>query len=221
MKYDGRDTIQRQLLQRTRARLAAQASRLGLGFLGDAGSIPDLIQSIASGTDVPPALALQVATQESSLNPDAVSNKGAQGLFQLMPATSAQLGVTNPFDPSQNTLAGLTYLQELYQQFGDWATALTAYNWGPGNVAKYGAAAAPASTQNYVATALAAAGPSASASPGAAAPYDPSQDTGPIIDLPGLDPLTDSTPAPVSPNLILLAAAALAVYLANDLIWRD
>ena len=48
-----------------------------------------------------------------------------------MPATAAGLNV-NPNDPTQNIQGGLTYLQQLYNQFGDWNEALEAYNEGPG-----------------------------------------------------------------------------------------
>ena len=40
-----------------------------------------------------------VMEQESGGNKTAVSNAGAQGLMQLMPSTSKEMGVTNPFDP--------------------------------------------------------------------------------------------------------------------------
>jgi hypothetical protein len=41
-----------------------------------------------------------------------------------------------PFDLSQNVDGGVRYLSQLYRQFGDWFTALEAYNGGPGNVAR-------------------------------------------------------------------------------------
>src|SRR5579862_2620680 len=99
-------------------------------------SIDQMIRNTAVAAGVPPDLAVQVATQESGLNPDALGSKGELGLFQLMPSTAAQLGVADPLDPIQNAQGGVAYLAELFNQFGDWATALTAYNWGPGNVAK-------------------------------------------------------------------------------------
>jgi hypothetical protein len=55
-----------------------------------------------------------------------------------MPATGASLGVTNPFDPQQNADAGAQYLSQMYAKYGDWNTALIAYNEGPGNLAAKG-----------------------------------------------------------------------------------
>jgi hypothetical protein len=121
-------------------------------------SIPQMIANAAKANGVPPALALQVAIQESSLNPKAQGKAGEIGLFQLMPSTAVALGVTDPMDPAQNAAGGTAYLAQLYAKYGSWSTALIAYNWGEGNVDKYGASSAPASTQGYVQSALTALG---------------------------------------------------------------
>lgn len=152
-------------------RRRARPRRLsGLGLASS--SIQNTIVNAANANGVPPALALAVAQQESSFNPGAVSPAGAQGLFQLMPATAASLGVTDPFDAAQSAQGGTAYLAQLYAQFGNWGTALAAYNWGPGNVSAYGAAAAPASTQAYVSSALSAAGLSPATPVPASTPLD-------------------------------------------------
>jgi Transglycosylase SLT domain len=105
----------------------------------------------------PPSLPLAVMQAESSGNPNAVSPAGAIGLFQLMPATAASLGV-NPSDPTANITGGLTYLQQLYNQFGNWNQALEAYNEGPGALQSQIAAGTTPVSAGYASGILAAAG---------------------------------------------------------------
>src|SRR5205085_361018 len=79
--------------------------------------------------------------QESGSRPCAVSAKGAQGLMQLMPATSQQFGVADPFDARQNIQAGAKFLKQLLTRYGgDVTKALAAYNAGPGRVDQAGGA---------------------------------------------------------------------------------
>jgi soluble lytic murein transglycosylase-like protein len=113
--------------------------------------IISLLTQAANQYGLPPALVIAQAQQESGGNPNAVSPAGAQGVMQLMPATAAQLGVTNPFDAAQNIDAGVRYLSQLLTQFGgNIDLALAAYNWGPGNVSKNGFDNWPQETQDYV-----------------------------------------------------------------------
>ena len=88
------------------------------------------------------------------LDPRATSRCGAEGIMQLMPATAQALGVADPYDPAANIRAGAFYLRELLGRFGgDVATAVAAYNAGPGAVERYGGVPPFAETQRYVALA--------------------------------------------------------------------
>ncbi|MDN8598616.1 phage tail tape measure protein [Citrobacter sp. S2-9] len=102
---------------------------------------------------LPTGLLNSVATTESGGNQFAVSSAGAQGLFQLMPGTAKGLGLKEgeQFDPQKSSEAAARYLSSLLKQFGgDVNTALAAYNWGPGNVAKKGLGNMPAETKAYL-----------------------------------------------------------------------
>ena len=76
--------------------------------------------------------------------------------MQLMPATAAGFGVTNPFDPMQSLNAGARFLHNSLATFdGDPSLALAAYNAGPGAVQKYGGIPPYSETQAYVPKVLA------------------------------------------------------------------
>lgn len=93
--------------------------------------------SIPTGEQyAPPSLVKAVMQVESTLNPKAVSPKGASGLMQIMPATAKYLGLKpeDRFDPEKNVEAGSRYLAEQLNEFGSKELALAAYNWGPGNL---------------------------------------------------------------------------------------
>lgn len=114
-------------------------------------SINALAEHYALENGVDPELGRRLIRQESGGRSRAVSPKGARGLMQLMPDTARHLGVTDPFDVHQNLNAGMKYLRQQLDTFGDPDLALAAYNAGPGAVLKHGNKIPPyKETQNYV-----------------------------------------------------------------------
>jgi soluble lytic murein transglycosylase-like protein len=114
--------------------------------------IEEMIEQIAGTVELAPELIRSVVAVESSYNPTAVSPAGARGLMQLMPATAAELGVKDSFDPQENLAAGSRYLSRLLHKYaGDLDHALAAYNWGQGNVDRQGLERMPEETRNYLA----------------------------------------------------------------------
>ncbi len=98
---------------------------------------------------VPEDLFLRLVQQESGWNPNAVSNKGALGLAQLMPGTARALRV-DPNDPYENLDGGARYLSRQFKRFKSWRLALAAYNAGPEAVKEYGGVPPYNETRNYV-----------------------------------------------------------------------
>lgn len=109
------------------------------------------IAAAAASTGVDIALLRAVIHAESAFNPMALSNKGAQGLMQLMPGTAGDLGVSDAFNAAENIEGGARYLAQLLKDFnGDVKLAAAAYNAGEGAVQKYGGVPPYDETQVYV-----------------------------------------------------------------------
>lgn len=80
--------------------------------------------------------------QESKFRIDVVSRRGAQGLMQMMPATSRKMGCVNPIDPEDCIYTGARYLDRLQKMFEPYAKdiselekyTLAAYNAGEGRI---------------------------------------------------------------------------------------
>lgn len=100
------------------------------------------VEALSSEYGVPAPLIFAVVKAESGFQPEARSHAGACGLMQLMPATYCEIAErlgepcdeTMIFDPEQNLRYGVYYLAYLYHYFGDYYTALAAYNAGIGRV---------------------------------------------------------------------------------------
>ncbi|MGL6211729.1 MAG: lytic transglycosylase domain-containing protein [Paracoccaceae bacterium] len=113
------------------------------------GEYLEVAKAAARKHGVPEEMFLRLVQQESGWNPGAVSNKGATGLAQLMPATAKGLGV-DINDPAENLEGGARYLRKMYDKFGSWRLALAAYNAGPGAVEEYDGIPPYEETKNYV-----------------------------------------------------------------------
>jgi len=139
-------------LPAVRGQEAANAEMLA-AFLNRAGvrlspaKMYEIAESVATESQrhgLDPALLMSVIMVESRFRSDAVSEKGAIGLMQLLPSTAESLadelnvpwgGDVHLLDPGRNIELGAHYLSQLLQDFdGDMGLALTAYNKGPGYV---------------------------------------------------------------------------------------
>lgn len=127
---------------------------IGLGFLADFAitcleknayprEYEEYVEMYAAQYGVPETLVFAVIRTESDFDSGAVSEAGAVGLMQLMPDTFSWLTSEMLFehlesgmvyDPETNIRYGTYYLSYLYDRYGDWKLALTAYNGGLGNL---------------------------------------------------------------------------------------
>lgn len=106
---------------------------------------------------------------ESAFNPGAYSVSRASGIWQFIPSTGKNFGMSQNWwydgrrDIISATNGALDYLQKLHDMFGDWELALAAYNCGEGAVQRaqarnrarglpvdYASLKLPEETRNYV-----------------------------------------------------------------------
>lgn len=98
-----------------------------------------IINEAARANGVDAKLVHAVIRAESGYNANAVSNKGAVGLMQLIPATAQRYGVQNSYDPAQNIGGGVRYLRDLLKMFnGNLELAIAGYNAGENAVVRAG-----------------------------------------------------------------------------------
>jgi len=111
----------------------------------------EMIDQIALAHGVEGPLVHSVIRAESNYNTQAVSNKGALGLMQLIPSTARRFGVLNPFDARQNIEGGVRYLRFLLDYYkDDYPKAIAAYNAGEGAVDRYKGIPPYMETRNYL-----------------------------------------------------------------------
>lgn len=128
-----------------------QADTAGTQRVTSSEELNDIFRRASETYGVSENLLKAVAKAESNFNASCVSSAGAIGIMQLMPDTASSLGVQNPYNAEENIMGGAKYLSQLLAKYnGDTATALAAYNAGPGNVDKYGGIPPFQETRDYV-----------------------------------------------------------------------
>lgn len=106
----------------------------------------NIIQKCAEKYNVEKSLIFAVINAESRFDGNAVSNKGAKGLMQIMPDTAIWIaekakidGITkeNYYEVENNINLGVWYLSYFLEKYNSKNLALASYNAGRGNVLKW------------------------------------------------------------------------------------
>lgn len=147
-----RTELQKANETRQAAEVASLATRYqGMVSTDEQRRIMKIVYKLAPQFGIEPGLAFAVIRAESNFNVNALSNKNAQGLMQLIPETAERFSVRKPFDAEQNIRGGLSYLRWLLSYFrGDVPLVLAAYNAGEGTVDRFRGVPPYPETQGYI-----------------------------------------------------------------------
>ncbi len=103
----------------------------------------EYVEKYAEENEIDPLLVYAIIKAESNFDDDAVSNKGAMGLMQLMDNTAKEVATNELmeytsnetlYNPEKNIQIGVKYYANLKEIFGNDMIALAAYNAGMGTV---------------------------------------------------------------------------------------
>jgi hypothetical protein len=97
-------------------------------------SLCEALAKAAASHDLPADFFARLIWQESRFKADAVSQAGAQGVAQFMPATARLRQLENPFNQLEAIAKSAQLLGELRREFGNLGLAAAAYNAGSGRV---------------------------------------------------------------------------------------
>jgi len=114
--------------------------------------IAEIILANAEMYDIPPALAVALAWEESRFDPHAVNTRNRdqsidRGLFQLNDRSFPRLEAQTFFNPWMNARYGMSHLRYCLDTGGSEIAALAMYNAGAGRVNSSGT---PRSTLDYI-----------------------------------------------------------------------
>jgi soluble lytic murein transglycosylase-like protein len=136
-------TVSKEVRDRLQRHVRAQEEEKIRKIVCAAGGKPEYADSLITAGrefEIDPTLLAALTFVESSFRPRAASNRGARGLMQLRPIVLEVLGVTDPWDPHENIMAGAAYLRTCFERYARYSNstylALAAYNIGPGPVEK-------------------------------------------------------------------------------------
>ncbi|HKW17765.1 MAG TPA: transglycosylase SLT domain-containing protein [Terriglobales bacterium] len=117
------------------------------------------LKRFANANGLDPYLVASLIRQESEFNPNAISNKNALGLMQLLPKVGKgvakqeklrHFSAPQLFTPSINLQLGTKYFREMVDQFGGFEYALAAYNAGDDRVKDWQSAGKYRDVQEFV-----------------------------------------------------------------------